>query len=80
MQIPLARDRRHLKLATGPSMLRNENGMLTGYVYVDVAGRDVGSYVAEAKRVVRDRRRTCPPAIRWPGAASTKPWSACASA
>ena len=41
---------RHLKLATGPSMLRNENGMLNGYVYVDVAGRDVGSYVAEAKQ------------------------------
>ena len=34
-------------------MLRNENGMLNGYVYVDVAGRDVGSYVAEAKRAVR---------------------------
>ena len=31
-------------------MIRNENGMLTGYVYVDVAGRDVGGYVAEAKR------------------------------
>ena len=45
-----------LKLATGPSMLRNENGMLNGYVYVDVAGRDVGSYVAEAKRAVRERR------------------------
>ena len=35
-------------------MLRNENGLLTGYVYVDVAGRDIGSYVDEAKRVVRD--------------------------
>jgi len=29
--------------------------MLTGYVYVDVAGRDVGSYVAEAKRVVAEQ-------------------------
>ena len=36
-------------------MLRDENGMLNGYVYVDVAGRDVGSYVAEAKQVVRDK-------------------------
>jgi Cu(I)/Ag(I) efflux system membrane protein CusA/SilA len=52
MQIPLA-EIATLKLATGPSMLRNENGMLNGYVYVDVAGRDVGSYVAEAKRAVR---------------------------
>jgi Cu(I)/Ag(I) efflux system membrane protein CusA/SilA len=52
MQIPLA-EIATLKLATGPSMLRNENGMLNGYVYVDVAGRDVGSYVAAAKLAVR---------------------------
>jgi len=52
IQIPLA-EIASLKLTTGPSMLRNENGMLSGYVYVDVAGRDVGGYVAEAKRVVR---------------------------
>jgi Cu(I)/Ag(I) efflux system membrane protein CusA/SilA len=51
MQIPMA-EIANLKLASGPSMLRNENGMLTGYVYVDVAGRDVGSYVAEAKNAV----------------------------
>ena len=29
-------------------MIRNEDGLLTGYVYVDVAGRDPGSYVEEA--------------------------------
>jgi Cu(I)/Ag(I) efflux system membrane protein CusA/SilA len=52
MQIPLA-EIATLKLATGPSMLRNENGMLNGYVYVDVAGRDVGGYVAAAKLAVR---------------------------
>ena len=49
--IPLA-EIATLKLASGPSMLRNENGMLAGYVYVDVAGRDVGSYVAAAKLAV----------------------------
>jgi len=54
MQIPLA-EIATLKLASGPSMLRNENGMLNGYVYVDVTGRDVGSYVAEAKRVVAEQ-------------------------
>ncbi|MBI1786207.1 MAG: efflux RND transporter permease subunit [Acidobacteria bacterium] len=42
-----------LRLRSGPAMLRDENGMLSGYVYVDVAGRDVGGYVEEAKRVVR---------------------------
>lgn len=38
-----------LVLRTGPAMIRNENGMLAGYVYVDVADRDIGSYVQEAK-------------------------------
>src|SRR5215469_650480 len=41
LQIPLAQIAA-LKLTTGPSMLRNENGMLNDYVYVEVAGRDVG--------------------------------------
>jgi copper/silver efflux system protein len=44
-----------VKLVSGPSMLRDENGMLNGYVYVDVAGRDIGSYVNEAKRVVAEK-------------------------
>ena len=44
-----------IKLRSGPAMLRDENGMLNGYVYVDVAGRDVGSYVEEAKQLVRSK-------------------------
>jgi Cu(I)/Ag(I) efflux system membrane protein CusA/SilA len=36
----------------GPSMLRNEDGRLAAYVYADVADRDLGSYVAEAKAAV----------------------------
>jgi Cu(I)/Ag(I) efflux system membrane protein CusA/SilA len=44
-----------IKLSSGPAMLRDENGMLNGYVFVDVAGRDVGSYVEEAKRQVREK-------------------------
>jgi Cu(I)/Ag(I) efflux system membrane protein CusA/SilA len=67
MQIPMA-EIATLKLTSGPSMLRNENGMLNGYVYVDVAGRDVGSYVAEAKRVVAEQV-TLPPGytLAWSG-------------
>ena len=42
-----------IKVRSGPAMIRDENGMLSGYVYVDVAGRDVGSYVADAKERVR---------------------------
>ena len=34
-------------------MIRDENGRLAGYVYVDIADRDVGSYVKEAKEIVR---------------------------
>jgi Cu(I)/Ag(I) efflux system membrane protein CusA/SilA len=41
-----------IRTVTGPSMIRNENGLLVGYVYVDIAGRDVGGYVEDAKRAV----------------------------
>ncbi|MCX5894265.1 MAG: efflux RND transporter permease subunit, partial [Proteobacteria bacterium] len=41
-----------ITLTSGPSMIRDENGMLAGYVFVDIAGRDVGSYVDEAKKAV----------------------------
>jgi Cu(I)/Ag(I) efflux system membrane protein CusA/SilA len=50
-QVPLSQVAT-LKTVTGPSMIRNENGLLVGYVYVDIAGRDVGGYVEEAKRAV----------------------------
>jgi len=53
-QIPLSQ-LADIKLTSGPAMLRDENGMLNGYVYVDVAGRDVGSYVEEAKKLVREK-------------------------
>jgi Cu(I)/Ag(I) efflux system membrane protein CusA/SilA len=33
-------------------MIRDENGMLSGYVYVDLAGADVGGYVSEAKKLL----------------------------
>jgi Cu(I)/Ag(I) efflux system membrane protein CusA/SilA len=36
----------------GPAMLRDENGQLTGYVYIDVNGRDIGGYVEEARKKV----------------------------
>jgi Cu(I)/Ag(I) efflux system membrane protein CusA/SilA len=39
-----------LRKVEDAGMIRNENGLLAGYVYVDVAGRDLGTYVEEAKR------------------------------
>ena len=53
-QIPLAQ-LADIKLVSGPAMIRDENAMLAGYVYVDLAGRDVGGYVEEAKKLVADK-------------------------
>jgi Cu(I)/Ag(I) efflux system membrane protein CusA/SilA len=39
-------------MLSGPGMIRDENGRLSGYVYVDVSGRDIGSYVRDAKEAV----------------------------
>ena len=50
-QIPLG-ELADIKIVEGPSMIREENGQLAGYVYVDVGGRDVGGYVDEAKALV----------------------------
>ncbi|HEX6852163.1 MAG TPA: efflux RND transporter permease subunit [Candidatus Polarisedimenticolaceae bacterium] len=44
-----------LRLTTGPAMIRNENGLLAGYVYVDLTGSDVGGYVERAKAAVAER-------------------------
>ena len=50
-QIPLAQ-LADIRMTTGPSMIRDENGMLAGYVYVDMAGSDIGGYVQKAKEAV----------------------------
>ena len=41
-----------IKTTSGPPVIRNENGALTGWVYVDMAGRDIGGYVNDAKKAV----------------------------
>jgi len=53
-QIPLYQIA-EISLMTGPSMIRDENGRLAGYVYVDVVGRDLGGYVNEAKRILKEK-------------------------
>jgi Cu(I)/Ag(I) efflux system membrane protein CusA/SilA len=59
-----------ISLKTGPSMIRDENGRLSGYVFVDLdtSKRDIGSYVADAKKVVRENLKL-PPGyeILWSG-------------
>jgi Cu(I)/Ag(I) efflux system membrane protein CusA/SilA len=53
-QIPLS-ELADIELKLGPSMIRDENGLLAGYVYVDINGRDIGRYVEDAKRVTREK-------------------------
>ena len=55
-QIPLAQ-LADIRMLEGPAMIRDENGQLAGYVYVDMTGRDVGGYVEEAKQRVAERAR-----------------------
>ncbi len=53
-QIPLG-EIADIHMRTGPGMIRDENGRLSGYVYVDVSGRDIGSYVRDAKEAVTNK-------------------------
>ena len=53
-QVPLGQ-LAELRLASGPAMIRDEDGQLSGYVYVDMSGRDIGGYVEEAKKKVADQ-------------------------
>jgi len=43
-----------VKVVDGPPVIKSENARLNGWSYVDIAGRDLGSYVAEAQQVVAD--------------------------
>jgi copper/silver efflux system protein len=57
-----------IRTAAGPMVVRTEDAMPTAWVYVDVAGRDIGGYVAEAKAMV-ERDVKLPPGytMSWSG-------------
>jgi len=44
-----------VRIADGPPMLRSENARLSGWVYVDVRGRDLGTFVSDAQAAVREQ-------------------------
>ena len=44
-----------VKVVDGPPMIKSENARPNGWIYVDISGRDLGSYVAEAQRVVAEQ-------------------------
>jgi copper/silver efflux system protein len=52
-QIPLAQ-LADIRMTTGPAMIRDEDAMLAGYVFIDVTDRDLGGYVEEAKQVIAE--------------------------
>jgi Cu(I)/Ag(I) efflux system membrane protein CusA/SilA len=43
-----------VKLVKGPPNIRTENALLAAYIYVDIRDRDIGGYVADAQKAVRD--------------------------
>jgi Cu(I)/Ag(I) efflux system membrane protein CusA/SilA len=53
-QIPLSQ-LADIRVTTGPAMIRDEDAMLAGYVFIDVTARDIGGYVEEAKRAIGER-------------------------
>lgn len=66
-QVPLGQ-LAEIAITAGPAMIRNENGQLAGYVYVDPAVRDLGGFVANA-RTALDRELALPAGYRldWSG-------------
>ncbi|HXN86785.1 MAG TPA: CusA/CzcA family heavy metal efflux RND transporter, partial [Candidatus Binataceae bacterium] len=66
-QIPLG-EVATLDVTSGPSMIRDEDAQLTGYVYVDLATSDYGGYVEEAQRAL-DRQLRLPTgySLKWSG-------------
>ena len=57
-----------VNMADGPAMLQSENARLIGITFVDIQGRDIGSFIAEAQRAVAEQ--VALPAgysLRWSG-------------
>ena len=45
----------HVKLIKAPPGIRTENALLAAYIYVDIRDRDIGGYVTDAQKAVRDQ-------------------------
>jgi len=57
-----------VEIAKGTPGIRTENALLSAYIYVDIRGRDIGGYVAEAKKAVAEKVKF-PPGyyVSWSG-------------
>ncbi len=65
--VPLGQVAR-VALAKGPSTIRTENAQLAAYIYVDMHGRDLGGYVADARKAVAEQVKMPPGTyVAWSG-------------
>ena len=53
-QIPLVQVAK-ISFTHGPAMIRDEDGALTGYIYIDLKNSDYGGFVAQANRLIHDK-------------------------
>jgi len=44
-----------VKLTQGPPSIRTENALLSAYIFIDIRDRDIGGYIADAQRMVREQ-------------------------
>ncbi|MGH8698945.1 MAG: efflux RND transporter permease subunit, partial [Burkholderiales bacterium] len=66
-QIPLS-SVAEIAISDGPPMLKSENARLSGWIYVDIRGRDLGSVVADAQRAVAAQVKLPPGySVAWSG-------------
>jgi Cu(I)/Ag(I) efflux system membrane protein CusA/SilA len=65
-QVPLG-ELADIKIVRGPTAIKSEEGLLTSYVYVDFAGRDVGGYVDDAKKKVASLKIPAGYRLQWSG-------------
>ncbi|MCW8941712.1 MAG: efflux RND transporter permease subunit, partial [Gammaproteobacteria bacterium] len=66
-RIPLA-EVADIRIDSGPGLIKTENARLNGWIYIDIEGRDLGSYVQSAQQVVSDQVKLPPGySISWSG-------------
>ncbi|MGM0678518.1 MAG: efflux RND transporter permease subunit [Pseudomonadota bacterium] len=66
-RIPLG-DVAEIRIEAGPAMIKSENARPNGWTFVDIQGRDLGSFVEEARHVINDEVQLPPGySIAWSG-------------
>jgi Cu(I)/Ag(I) efflux system membrane protein CusA/SilA len=66
-QIPIEQVAK-ISFSRGPAMIRDEDGQLTGYVYIDLNTKDYGGFVNQASRLLQEQLRLQPGyAFHWSG-------------